>query len=218
MRSFRGRTTQMRGSDEKLPKIIYIRWWSTSSRTSTCDQCAIEFAEDAVSVSVRRKKNLKWNLHWSQDDAKYTQYCRLRQNGYHIWCFVLCGNKSTSFACIAGMCFWMLETNSGKKNEEHYMRMRTATIFAISFRARAVAGISVAAFTCFYCYRQLLIGSPACIEAFAVFTPETGVKNTNSGYNCKTYILNVMHFIAQNCIKCLYEAQQPATRGCINIY
>lgn len=146
MRSFRGRTTQIRGSDELLPKIIYIRWWSTSSRTSTCDQCAIEFAEDAVSVSVRRKKNLKWNLHWSQDDAKYTQYCRLRQNGYHIWCFVLCGNKSTSFACIAGMCFWMLETNSGKKNEEHYMRMRTATIFAISFRARVVAGISVAAF------------------------------------------------------------------------
>lgn len=48
-----------------------------------------------------------------------------------------------------------------KQNEEHYLRMRTATIFAISFRARAVAGISVAAFTCFYCYRQLLIGSPA---------------------------------------------------------
>lgn len=163
------------------------------------------------------KKNLKWNLHWSQDDAKYTQYCRLRQNGYHIWCFVLCGNKSTSFACIAGMCFWMLETNSGKKNEEHYMRMRTATIFAISFRARAVAGISVAAFTCFYCYRQLLIGSPASKHSQFVRL-KTGVKNTNSGYNCKTYILNVMHFIAQNCIKCLYEAQQPATRGCINIY
>lgn len=27
---------------------------------------------------------------------------------------------------------------------------------------------------CIYCYRQLLIGSPACIEAFAVCTPKNG--------------------------------------------
>lgn len=36
---------------------------------------------------------------------------------------------------------------TAEKNEEHYLRMRTATIFAISLRARVVAGISVAAFT-----------------------------------------------------------------------
>lgn len=102
---------------EVAENYIYSLMINIKQDVDMWPMCAIEFAEDAVSVSVRRKKNLKWNLHWSQDDAKYTQYCRLRQNGYHIWCFVLCGNKSTSFACIAGMCFWMLETNSGKKTK-----------------------------------------------------------------------------------------------------